>query len=156
MKNFNTHLLLFIITFAVACSPAKKKDSDEEMASTEATEETTEQSVESRVFFVSPSEGDTLTTTFTVEMGLEGMEVEPAGAINEGFGHHHILVNMASWPEGEIIPATDSTIHYGQGQTSTELTLEPGEYMLSLQFADGVHSSYGESMAASINVVVKE
>ena len=58
-------------------------------------------------------------------------------------------------PKGEIIPASDSTIHYGGGQTDASLELEPGEYTLSLQFADGVHSSYGEEMAASIKIKVE-
>ena len=88
-------------------------------------------------------------------MGLEGMQIEPAGQVKEGFGHHHILINQTSWPEGEIIPPSDTTIHFGKGQTETELTLEPGNYVISLQFADGVHASYGASMAASINIVVE-
>ena len=90
-----------------------------------------------------------------VEMGVVGMQVEPAGEVKEGFGHHHILINQEYWPTGEVIPASDTTIHFGKGQTNTSLELAPGEYTISLQFADGVHSSYGPDMAASIKVTVK-
>ena len=65
------------------------------------------------------------------------------------------MVNQASWPEGQVIPASDSTIHFGKGQTDTSLELEPGEYTISLQFANGVHASYGEDMAASIKITVE-
>ena len=54
-----------------------------------------------------------------------------------------------------MIPASDSTIHFGKGQTDTSLELEPGEYTISLQFANGVHASYGEDMAASIKITVE-
>jgi hypothetical protein len=107
------------------------------------------------VFFKHPADGATVPSPVYIEMGVKGMQVEPAGTVREGYGHHHILVNMKSWPKGEVIPASDSTIHFGKGQTDTTLELEPGEYTLSLQFADGVHSSYGEEMAASITVKVE-
>ncbi|UXX80204.1 DUF4399 domain-containing protein [Reichenbachiella carrageenanivorans] len=107
------------------------------------------------VFFKSPADGATVASPVFVEMGVSGMQIEPAGQVKEGFGHHHILINQASWPEGEVIPMSDSTIHYGKGQTDTTLELEPGEYTLSLQFANGVHASYGEKMATSITVTVE-
>ena len=61
------------------------------------------------------------------------MQIEPAGQVKEGLGHHDILINQTSWPEGEIIPPSDTTIHFGKGQTETELTIEPGNYVISLQ-----------------------
>jgi len=107
------------------------------------------------VFFKHPADGATVPSPVYVEMGVSGMQIEPAGEVKEGFGHHHVLINQASWPEGTVIPMSDSTIHFGKGQTDTTLELEPGEYTISLQFADGVHSSYGEKMAASITVTVE-
>ena len=83
------------------------------------------------------------------------MQIEPAGQVKEGFGHHHILINQEFWPKGEVIPASDTTIHFGKGQTDTQLELAPGDYTISLQFADGVHTSYGPEMATSIKITVK-
>lgn len=107
------------------------------------------------VFFKHPADGAIVPSPVYIEMGVSGMQIEPAGEVKEGYGHHHILINQASWPEGSVIPMSDSTIHYGKGQTDASIELEPGEYTLSLQFADGVHSSYGEKMAASITVTVE-
>ena len=50
---------------------------------------------------------------------------------------------------------SDSTLHYGKGQTDAMIELDPGEYTISLQFADGVHASFGEGMSASIKINVE-
>ena len=110
----------------------------------------------SGVFFRNIQNGAVLRSPFTVEMGVSGMELEPAGEVREGYGHHHILVNMSHWPIGEVIPMSDSTIHYGQGQSEVTLSLAPGEYTLSLQYADGVHASYGPDWATSVDILVQE
>ena len=107
------------------------------------------------VSFENIKDGDRLKAPFILEMGVSGMKVAPAGKVVEGEGHHHLLINQSHWPLGSVIPATDTTIHYGKGQTEVEVDLEPGNYILSLQFADGVHASYGQEMAASVNVVVE-
>ena len=88
-------------------------------------------------------------------MGVEGMVVEPAGVVKEGFGHHHILINQKFWPQGEVIPMSDTTLHFGKGETDTSIELDPGQYIISLQFADGVHASLGESMSSSIEINVE-
>ena len=90
-----------------------------------------------------------------IDMGVEGMLIEPAGVVKEGFGHHHILINQKYWPKGEVIPTSDSTLHYGKGQTDASIELDPGKYVISLQFADGVHVSFGEEMAESIEINVE-
>lgn len=146
--------LALLIASTWACSNQNQKAESEESA-IEATQEAVEEEVVQRVFFKYPQDGAKVGSPVFVEMGVEGMEIEPAGEVNEGFGHHHILINQTSWPEGEVIPMSDSTIHYGKGQTDASLELEPGEYTLSLQFADGVHASYGEKMAASIKIIVE-
>ncbi len=153
MKKVILNVIVVTIVFLYSCGPTQTKEKDEDDTQSAAAENETE--IKQSVFFLSPSDNDTVTSTFNVVMGIEGMEVEPSGEVKEGYGHHHILINLLMWPEGEIIPPSDTTIHYGKGQTETELTMEPGEYTISLQFADGVHRSYGESMAASIKVVVQ-
>ncbi len=151
MRDLTLSISTLLLIFLNSCGPTQNNSSE---SSDQNVEKETAATV-SRVFFESPAEGTTVSTTFPVKMGLEGMQIEPAGQVKEGFGHHHILINQTSWPEGEIIPPSDTTIHFGKGQTETELTLEPGNYVISLQFADGVHASYGPSMAASMNIVVE-
>lgn len=110
---------------------------------------------EGRVFFVEPADGATVSSPFKVVFGVEGVEVRPAGELVSNTGHHHIIINGGPVaPEG-IVPADDTNIHYGAGQTETELSLEPGEYTLTMQFADGIHRSYGEQFAATITVTVE-
>ncbi len=152
MKKF---LLGTFVVFSVYACSGPKTESKEETASEPESTETVAETVAPRVFFKTPADGETVSSPVFVEMGVEGMEIEPAGQVKEGFGHHHILINQDFWPKGEIIPSSDSTIHFGKGQTDTQLNLEPGDYTISLQFADGVHTSYGPEMATSIKITVK-
>jgi hypothetical protein len=108
-----------------------------------------------RSFFVSPADKAEVTSPLTVEMGVEGMQVQPAGEVKAGTGHHHIIIDGQSIGAGTPVPADDRHIHYGQGQTSTTLELAPGEHTLTLQFANGVHLSYGPQMSSTITVTVK-
>ena len=109
-----------------------------------------------RVFFANLEDGDVVTSPLTVEFGVEGMEVVPAGAIEENKGHHHLLINHDFVASGNVIPAGDSTlIHFGKGQLSTEINLPPGDHKLTMQFANGAHMSYGEKMSATITVSVE-
>ena len=109
-----------------------------------------------RVFFKNIEDGDQLRSPIRVEMGVSAMKIEPAGEVREGYGHHHILINQTHIPKGQVIPQSDSTIHYGKGQVEAEIELPPGVYTLSLQFADGVHASYGKELSASVEVSVEE
>lgn len=138
-----------------ACSGSSTENKKETESEPEVTTTAPAETEKPRVFFKAPEDGATVSSPVFVDMGVVGMQIEPAGEVNEGFGHHHILVNQEFWPDGEVIPASDTTIHFGKGQTNTSLELEPGEYTLSLQFANGVHASYGPDMAASIKVTVK-
>ena len=131
----------------VSCEPKQKTESQKPQ----------EMIVEKnkQVFFKWPKDGSTVGSPVFIDMGLEGMIVEPAGKVKSGYGHHHLLINQKFWPEGSVIPTSDTTLHYGQGQTDTSIELDPGTYILSLQFADGVHASYGEKMSATIKINVE-
>lgn len=83
------------------------------------------------------------------------MRVHPAGELIEGTGHHHLIVNGPAIATGQVVPADERHIHYGLGQTETELKLVPGDYQLTLQFADGAHVSYGPKMSQTIRVSVR-
>ncbi len=107
------------------------------------------------VFFKNLKNGDTVSSPVKVEMGVRGMEVKPAGEIVAGTGHHHILINQGAMSSGKVIPNDETHRHYGKGQTEAELELTPGEYKLTLQFANGAHESYGEALSASVNITVE-
>ncbi|OYT99063.1 MAG: rod shape-determining protein RodA [Burkholderiales bacterium PBB1] len=107
------------------------------------------------VYIVAPADGATVSSPFKVQFGIKGMTVAPAGTVTEGTGHYHLLINTTVIPKGDVIPADEKHLHFGKGQTETELKLEPGTYKLTVLFADGLHKSYGDGMSASINVTVK-
>ena len=109
-----------------------------------------------RVYFKNLSDGEMVKSPVALSFGVEGMEVEPAGELHQGMGHHHIIIDGEPLPKGTVVPADSVNIHYGQGQTETELDLAPGEHTLILQFADGYHQSYGEQMSAKVVFMVNE
>lgn len=92
------------------------------------------------VYFLSPANGATVTSPFTIRFGLRGMGVAPAGVTNANTGHHHLLVDVETLPPDHLpIPNDANHRHFGLGQTETELTLPPGEHTLQLVLGDALH-----------------
>jgi formylglycine-generating enzyme required for sulfatase activity len=109
------------------------------------------------VNFVLPADGAAVSPTFDVAMVANGLTVEPAGEIRPGAGHFHILVDTDFVPPGELIPFDETHLHFGQGQITTTLELEPGTHVLRLQFANGSHTALeGEQYRDEITVTVEE
>jgi hypothetical protein len=108
-----------------------------------------------RVFFANLKDGQTVKSPFKVEMGVEGIGVDTAGAIRQASGHHHILVNLDSMTAGTVIPMDSTHLHFGKAQREAEVKLAPGKYKLTLQYADGIHRSYGSKLSSSVNVTVQ-
>tara|TARA_B100001142_G_scaffold330316_1_gene398052 strand:- start:18520 stop:18945 length:426 start_codon:yes stop_codon:yes gene_type:complete len=109
----------------------------------------------SKVYFKNINNGDTLISPFVVDMGVNGMQIKPAGQVEAGTGHHHILVDKNFMNYGEIIPMDAQHLHYGKGDTTVTLTLPSGPHTLTLQFANGLHMSYGEQYSKSISIYIK-
>ena len=107
------------------------------------------------VSFLEPANGATVSNPFKVRFGVQGMVVAPAGDVVANSGHHHLLINQEAVPAGVSVPVTPQHIHYGKGQTETDVTLPPGTYKLTAQFANGAHQSYGPAMSQTITVTVK-
>lgn len=107
------------------------------------------------VDFAEPKSGEVLTSPFKVKFIVNGMQVTPAGGVSSNTGHHHLLINAESIESGKVIPADERHIHFGKGQTETTLNLPSGQYKLTLQFANGLHESYGTGMSKTIEVVVR-
>ncbi|MEY4730528.1 MAG: hypothetical protein RL020_1686 [Pseudomonadota bacterium] len=107
------------------------------------------------VSFAEPKDGATVPSEFKVVMLVKGMTVKPAGELVDGTGHHHLLIDTTPIASGDIIPATEKHVHFGKGQTETTVKLTPGKHTLSLQFANGIHQSYGPAMSSTIVVNVQ-
>lgn len=110
-----------------------------------------------RVFFGNLKDGQTVTSPVKIEMGVGGLSVDTAnGILKPASGHHHILVGIDSIATETIIVKDSVHLHYGNAQTSAELTLTPGKHTLTLQFADALHRSYGSRLTSKVTVNVKE
>jgi hypothetical protein len=114
-----------------------------------------------KVFFVSPAEGATVQgplengkVSVTVEMGAAGITIKPAGPVEAGSGHHHLVIDGQGIPAGGVVPKDEQHLHFGKGQTQAAVALVPGPHSLTLQLADGIHRSYGPALAATIKVNV--
>jgi|TARA_B110000240_G_C13431294_1_gene423845 hypothetical protein len=156
MKKINT-LVIALGVFLASCSEAPKATEEKEMFHDEMAAESQPVAIPegAKVFFANLEDGQSVTSPLKVEFGVEGMEVEAAGELNEGKGHHHIIINGSALDMGTVVPADSLNIHFGKGQLETELDLPKGEHTLTMQFADGYHQSYGQQMSATITVVVE-
>lgn len=153
LRNFTIFLALISM---ISCTPSNKEASqDSSDAVTDESATAVEAETHSGVYFVDLNDGDVVKSPVIINMGVSGMEIEPAGAVNEGMGHHHLIIDGSFVAEGEAVPADATHIHFGKGQTADTLALSPGEHTLTLQFANGVHVSYGEDWSKSISVTVE-
>lgn len=101
------------------------------------------------VYFISPTDGATVSSPVTVQFGLSGMGVAPAGVERAATGHHHLLVDTEQLPAaGQPIPADDHHRHFGGGQTQTTLDLAPGEHTLQLVVGDHHHTPLSPSVTS--------
>ena len=91
------------------------------------------------LYFITPSDGATLSSPVNVRFGLIGMGVAPAGVEKAGTGHHHLVVDADLPPSDLPIPKDDHYRHFGGGQTEVELVLEPGQHTLQLLLGDSNH-----------------
>ena len=91
------------------------------------------------VYFLSPENGATVKSPFTVRFGLRGMGVAPAGVTNANTGHHHLIIDADTPAENLPVPNDDKHRHFGAGQTEVELTLPPGQHTLQLVLGDALH-----------------
>ena len=109
------------------------------------------------VYFISPRSGATVTSPFTVQFGLKGMGVAPAGVTLANTGHHHLLIDVAKMPDmSQPLPATDQIRHFGGGQTEVEIKLPPGQHTLQLVLGDHLHTPHDRPVVSEkITITVK-
>ena len=107
------------------------------------------------VSFGEPADGATVKGPVKVTFKIEGATVKPAGELADGTGHHHIIVDSGPTETGTAVPADPTHIHYGGGQTEASLELAPGPHTLTLQFADGLHRSYGPELSKTISITIE-
>jgi hypothetical protein len=91
------------------------------------------------VYFIDLKDGMTVPAKLKIYFGLRNMGVAPAGSERENSGHHHLLVDTELPPLDQPIPNDFNHLHFGAGQTETEITLKPGAHTLQLLMGDKDH-----------------
>ncbi len=150
-------LFAVLALLLVACNGADNDvDAPEEEDAAYSLEQ---QPDDAQASFVSPQDGDTVSSPLTVELEAEGIELAPAGAPVVGEGHLHVMTDPPGcYDTGEIIPGpsdeaeADGHFHLGDGSESREIDLEPGTYDLCVQLADGPHTAFGQTETITVTV----
>ena len=108
---------------------------------------------EPKVFFITPKDGDKLISPIKVIFGIENFNISPAGIDKCDSGHHHLIID-AKLPDPNLpIPSSNNHIHFGAGQTETELVLEPGKHSLRLLMGNFAHLPQFSSEEIKIEVI---
>jgi hypothetical protein len=94
---------------------------------------------DAKVFFIDLPDGAKLPLKSRIRFGISGMDVVPAGEAQANSGHHHLLIDTSLPPLDHEIPNDPNHLHFGKGQTSAEITLDPGEHTLQLLLGDHQH-----------------
>ncbi|GEM_PF-412203 len=111
-----------------------------------------------RVYFANLEDGAVVSSPLTIEFGAENIGVTQAGDQTEGTGHHHILIDTTvdALDTSMPIPADDTHVHFGMGQTETTLELAPGEHTLQLVMGDWTHIPHDPVVASEVITVTVE
>ncbi len=94
---------------------------------------------DAKLYFINLKNGDSVASPVTVQFGLSGMGVAPAGIEKAGTGHHHLLIDVDSIDVNVPIPNSDQLRHFGLGQTEVTLPMKAGKHTLQLLLADQNH-----------------
>ncbi len=109
-----------------------------------------------KVYFISPKPGAVISGEVTVQFGLKGMGVAPAGTVAENTGHHHLIIDSPLPPLDRPVPLDDKHVHFGKGQTETTIKLPPGKHTLQLLLADASHIPHQPAVVSEvITITVK-
>ena len=102
------------------------------------------------VYIITPREGQRVRSPITVRFGLRNMGVTRAGDTTPNMGHHHLLVDVTDPVEpNEPLPTDRKHLHFGAGQTETQLDLPPGKHTLQLVLGDAEHKPFNPIIASN-------
>jgi hypothetical protein len=108
------------------------------------------------VYFITPGDGEVVSSPVTIKFGLEGMGVAPSGVDRANTGHHHLLIDVDEVALDKPLPADKNHVHFGGGQTETVIELAPGEHTLQLLLGDQSHVPHSPPvMSEKITITVK-
>jgi hypothetical protein len=109
--------------------------------------------------FVSPQDGDAVTSPLLVVLEADGIDLVPCGPAVECEGHLNILVDRPCVTAGELVPAASAgavergVIALNDGTDRRTIELAPGEHTLCAQLSDGTQLAFGATETITVTVV---
>ena len=114
------------------------------------------QSADAGVTITQPASMAELFSPVEVCMETKGYTVEPAkNGVNEGKGHHHLIVNVNLPDLGQPVPKDGNHIHMGDGSKCKKIELSSGMHTIQALFARGNHIPYNPAVTDSVVIFVK-
>jgi Domain of unknown function (DUF4399) len=113
---------------------------------------------DAKVYFVNLKNGDIVKSPVTIQFGLSGMGIAPAGVNAPDTGHHHLVIDDAITGDAlnEAIPLDDRHLHFGKGQTEATVALPKGTHTLQLVLGDWSHVPHNHPvMSERITIIVR-
>ena len=168
---FKKLLIPILVTVFVACNSSSNNESTTNDTTNKKTEDTTHNMTTmttnvaelpavpegAKVFFKNLKDNETVSSPVKLKMAVDKMKVDTTGPVVAASGHFHIFIDAEdSLASGTVVPKDSTHLHYGKAQTEADVPLTPGKHKLTLQFADGLHRSYGGRLATTVNVNVKK
>jgi hypothetical protein len=108
------------------------------------------------LYFIAPRDGQKLKSPVTCRFGLRGMGVTHAGDSYANSGHHHLFIDVSEpLDPDDTIPSDRNHLHFGAGQTETQIELAPGPHTLQLVLGDANHIPFNPPLVSKkIKIVV--
>ena len=140
-------LSILLAIAAFMCTPA--------MAQT--AELSTDVAADAQVWIESPGDGQVVSSPVAIVFGSKNVSISPAGIEQSNSGHHHLMIDMDELPAMNMpLPGSAQLIHFGKGQSSTSLSLEPGVHSLQLVLGNHIHVPHTRPvLSEKITIVVK-
>src|SRR3712207_5841430 len=102
------------------------------------------------VYIITPREGQRVSSPITVRFGLSNMVVTRAGDTIPNMDLQQLLVDVTEPIEPNEPLATDRKhLHFGAGQTESQLDLPPGRHTLQLVLGDSEHKPFSPIIASN-------
>ncbi len=121
----------------------------------------TKSAPDAKVYFINLKDGDSVTSPFLVKFGLSGMGIAPAGLegpLTANTGHHHLIIDDELKGDAlkQPVPANETHLHFGKGQSEAMVKLSPGPHVLQIVLADWTHIPHNPPVVSErITITVK-
>ena len=146
-RKLSTVLILFLVViFAAACSSTSNNDTNHEHANNEGEHEHNEAESHDMIpndgaviRLISPVNGTTFTTADEIKVEVE-VENFPLGQ-DEGGNHWHIFVGESEY-----------AMVVGQNTSDVIRGLEPGEYTITVNLANGDHQDLEDGDSVTVTI----